>query len=433
MRSGSDVMDALKRFAYVSVSATAAGLRRTGVSWTWICREGKQMKTTGNPAKLRRTGTNFLSLIAVVAAAALVGHGLRTEAGCNAPGGNPARLEIYKDGSGILTDVLCRGADVTYEAHLIDTSGSNADLGKETAAWRCTEPSKITDVDGITADGVKATAIAVSGNANDITITATFTDSNGHECSASITITVLEVDLDVDADYDGIIDSTDDTLELSPGGIVGVGKREPIILMPVLPSSWGGDVVLTKNSTNVKVFDAPTGGTEITFNGTDNKFANSTLLSNKRTLYVEGETVSSAPCDVTLTLTASQGGCSDEIAFTVCTIGITRPERFCTTGVHRTQHAFTVTVVPAGLKSDFEFQLGSGPDYGAALVCEVNNTTQSPPVSKVELAPERRHASVQGTSEGAISMSGRFQAGVWGFGMHHHGRACAPPREQGLT
>lgn len=78
------------------------------------------------------------------------------------------------------------------------------------------------------------------------------------------------------------------------------------------------NLVLTKNSDNVRVFDAPSGGNEITFNGSDNVFPASTQETD---LYVEGAMYSSSMGDVTLTLTADGesggSGGADTVNFTV--------------------------------------------------------------------------------------------------------------------
>ncbi len=136
---------------------------------------------------------------------------------------------------------------------------------------------------------------------------------------------LFKVDVDVDADYDEVIsvDNPDDPIEVSSGGLVCVGSRDEIILRKAHPSAWNGAVVLTKNSANVKVFKAAAGGAEITFNGTDNKFSNAALPIP---LYVQGETVSGAACDVRLTLASdtsgSSGVCTDEITYTIINIDL---------------------------------------------------------------------------------------------------------------
>jgi hypothetical protein len=73
--------------------------------------------------------------------------------------------------------------------------------------------------------------------------------------------------------------------------------RQEITLTSTLST---GTVTLTRSNTKVKVFTAAAGGTEITFNGTDNVFSVSTPIAP---LYVEGATESDSMRDVELTLT----------------------------------------------------------------------------------------------------------------------------------
>jgi hypothetical protein len=89
--------------------------------------------------------------------------------------------------------------------------------------------------------------------------------------------------------------------------------RQQITVAQATPASYTGNVTLTRNNTKVKLFTAATGGTEITFNSTDNKFANSTL---PKSFYVEGATFSGAMRDVTLTVT-SDDAATDSATFTV--------------------------------------------------------------------------------------------------------------------
>jgi hypothetical protein len=89
--------------------------------------------------------------------------------------------------------------------------------------------------------------------------------------------------------------------------------RQQITVEQAQPASYAGNVTLTRNSAKVKVFTAATNGSEITFNGTDNKFANSTL---PRSFYVEGAAFSGTMRDVTLTVT-SDDGATDHATFTV--------------------------------------------------------------------------------------------------------------------
>jgi len=92
--------------------------------------------------------------------------------------------------------------------------------------------------------------------------------------------------------------------------------RKKIIVRQVKPTVWTGNVLLSRNNTKVKVFDAATGGTEITFNGTDNKFTNSSL---PEPLWVEGYSASGSMRDVALELGVETPPPSykDKVKFTV--------------------------------------------------------------------------------------------------------------------
>jgi len=91
--------------------------------------------------------------------------------------------------------------------------------------------------------------------------------------------------------------------------------RQQITVEQAQPTSYAGNVTLTRSSTNVKIFTASSGGSEITFNGTDNKFPNSSL---PKSLYVQGAGFSSSMRDITLQV-ASDGDspATDQATFTV--------------------------------------------------------------------------------------------------------------------
>jgi outer membrane protein OmpA-like peptidoglycan-associated protein len=63
---------------------------------------------------------------------------------------------------------------------------------------------------------------------------------------------------------------------------------------------------LTRSSAAIRFFTAATGGTEITFNGTDNVFTGAQLTAGVQ-LFAEGAVASAAPDDVVLTLTLTTG------------------------------------------------------------------------------------------------------------------------------
>jgi hypothetical protein len=74
------------------------------------------------------------------------------------------------------------------------------------------------------------------------------------------------------------------------------------------------------NNTKADVYTAATGGTKLTFDGTDNKFSAAQL---PKELYVQGTTASDDMKDVTLTLTAQDlGNLFDSVKFTVLWVEI---------------------------------------------------------------------------------------------------------------
>jgi len=93
------------------------------------------------------------------------------------------------------------------------------------------------------------------------------------------------------------------------------------IILQVAPINWPGNVILSRNNTKIKIFNAVTGGTEIMFNGTDNKFATTSLPTS---LWVEGATASDSMRDVELSLTPENlAACPDKVKFTVLWVTIT--------------------------------------------------------------------------------------------------------------
>jgi hypothetical protein len=150
-----------------------------------------------------------------------------------------------------------------------------------------------------------------------------------YKYSSEVTVGVI-VDLDTDIDGDNDMDEIDDLFEKDKGGLAvrkyggNDAPRIKIVMRQALPSTWSGNLVLTRNNNKVKVYDAETGGTEITFNGTDNKFTNSSLTYPKE-LWVEGINASASMQDIVLTLTAEgvSPTVKDEVNFTVLWVTIT--------------------------------------------------------------------------------------------------------------
>ena len=125
----------------------------------------------------------------------------------------------------------------------------------------------------------------------------------------------------IDLDIAGLID--DEAEEDTVGAVVvknadnnHAPRKEIILRAPAIPNG-AANVVLTVSSAggSVRVFDAATGGNEITFNGTDNVLPTGNLA---RSLYVEGSGESASMRDVIVTLAPQQGGSGgDSVRFTV--------------------------------------------------------------------------------------------------------------------
>jgi hypothetical protein len=133
------------------------------------------------------------------------------------------------------------------------------------------------------------------------------------QSSKAVTVKVVQADLDIQ----GLSEADEDSV----GGLVvrnfdtNSAPRKRIIIQKIAPSSFTGNVILTSGSTKIKAFTAATGGTEITFNGTDNKFANSGLPKD---LFVEGTGFSDTMRDVQLrTEIENVANSNDTVSFTV--------------------------------------------------------------------------------------------------------------------
>jgi len=133
------------------------------------------------------------------------------------------------------------------------------------------------------------------------------TDADGGMTVAKVTLAI-----------DGVADSD----KTNVGGLVvrnnddNGAPRQKITIQMAEPNTMTGNVILTRSSgAKVKVFNSASGGTEITFNGTNNKFSTSSLPIS---LYVEGANYSDSMRDITFTLNLEeQSNVSDSAAFTV--------------------------------------------------------------------------------------------------------------------
>jgi hypothetical protein len=130
--------------------------------------------------------------------------------------------------------------------------------------------------------------------------------------TSSVEVVVVSISMTVN----GVADKT------GVGGLVvrnadgNNAPRQQITINQATPASFNGNLILTVNSSAVSVFDSPSGGTQITFNGTDNVFANSTLAAGK-SFWVEGELQSGAMRDIVFTLTTDSLQTMDTANFTV--------------------------------------------------------------------------------------------------------------------
>lgn len=185
-------------------------------------------------------------------------------------------------------------------------------------------------------EGASASLSSTSGSAtttlSNVTVPGEYivkAKCGGTDSGDEIPATGLQVFLDIDGVYD--------TDEEDPGGLVVLkydnnnAPRKKIILYKAQPASWDGDLVLTRQcgTGKVEVFDSPTGGTMIEFNGSDNKFANSDIPQNGKKLWAEGDIASGIMQDVTLKLKAEGGTrfCygdppEDKVCFTVLWVSL---------------------------------------------------------------------------------------------------------------
>ena len=195
----------------------------------------------------------------------------------------------------------CEDTDVTA------TATDNCTVESLSIAWADSEQGPWTTLVMCPGSPCSSTLAGLSGLKY---LKATAEDCPGNtDESDIISVTITAVDMD--------IDSVLDILEENPGGIVvrrydgNNAPRKKIILRKVQPAH---SVTLSRNNTKVKVFDAQTGGSEIAFNGTENKFTDGQLPKD---LWVQGDAGSGSMRDVSLTLSADGTTCSDTVKFTV--------------------------------------------------------------------------------------------------------------------
>ncbi len=150
--------------------------------------------------------------------------------------------------------------------------------------------------------------LSSAGVPDGVEVTSVRLESHGGELPISLG---LGIGAKPDIDIEGL----GETIEDGPGGLVvcnfdnNNAPRKKIILR-----DFPSDVVLSTNSPKIEVFTEATAGTEITFNGTDNKFASTDL---PKEFYVQGFTYSDSVQDIELTLQSADSTASDSVSFTV--------------------------------------------------------------------------------------------------------------------
>jgi len=126
-------------------------------------------------------------------------------------------------------------------------------------------------------------------------------------------VAIIRVDVDISGVADGDEESVGKVVVRNAD--TNNAARKQIVLQKAEPSSWAGNLLLARNSTKVRVFTAVTIGSEISFNGNDNKFANSDLPTN---LWVQGHQGSTEMRDTSLKLyPENMTNCADTVKFSV--------------------------------------------------------------------------------------------------------------------
>lgn len=182
--------------------------------------------------------------------------------------------------------------------------------------WSCDNTSVAT-INSITGF---ATAVGIGSSWIRNPFSATVYTDEGSFCSESTSTAdpaakciVAVVDLDID----GVSDANESTV----GGLVvrnfdsNNAPRQRIIIQSAQNTDPGNIILTVSDTTKVRVFTVSSGGTQLSFNGVDNKFAFSSL---PKSLYVEGINFSGTMRDVTLQARldgASSGG--DSATFTI--------------------------------------------------------------------------------------------------------------------
>ncbi len=166
---------------------------------------------------------------------------------------------------------------------------------------------------GVTSYGVEIHPIDDTLWEGSETVTVSVASGTGYNASGGTIVAGIADNERLDLDIDDKNETEEDTI----GGLVvknSLGTpppRKKIIIRAL--DGLTEDVTLSRNNSKVKVFPVASGGNEIPFNGTNNKFPANSL---PKTLYVEPVDASGSMRDVTLSVSAPTVP-GDSVKFTV--------------------------------------------------------------------------------------------------------------------
>ncbi|MDZ7618549.1 MAG: hypothetical protein U1E05_16215, partial [Patescibacteria group bacterium] len=204
----------------------------------------------------------------------------------------------------VILRVNCQPRWHQSDSHVGDVAFTGSGLDSSYALYDIASGHKVYSL-AISNTGLQKDLAIVTNNSFSAPadLTATYiwnSQKTTHQSGAEDIVRLLPLIVDLD------IADLNEAQEDSPGGLVARQyQTQPVPRKAITLNSNAtlGHVTLFKFTSKVKVYDAPSAGVEVTFNGTDNKFAVATL---PKTLYVQGVEGSSTIGDVTLTLTHNE-------------------------------------------------------------------------------------------------------------------------------
>lgn len=141
-------------------------------------------------------------------------------------------------------------------------------------------------------------------------------DGSCDKKEATVKVVIAAVDLDIDKVAEGDEESRGDyVIRLADNN--GAPRRK-VTLRRAEPADFDGKLILRQPNFKLKVFDAPEGGNEVTFNGFDNEFSNLSIPAEGLEFWVEGYRQSERMRDTGLSLKVRHSPeVQDQVAFTV--------------------------------------------------------------------------------------------------------------------